>query len=51
MIQNMRDSNRLFLRHFGGGRGRGGGGEWGVHNFEVKIKIAKNQYKEYFWNN
>ena len=34
----MRDSNRLFLRHFGGGRGRGG--EWGVHNFEVKIKIA-----------
>ena len=23
----------------------------GSHNFEVKIKIAKYQYKEYFWNN
>ena len=30
--------------------GERGGGERS-HNFELKIKAAKFQYKDYFWNN
>ena len=29
----------------------GGGGGERSHNFELKIKAAKFQYKDYFWNN
>ena len=31
--------------------GERGGGGGGSHNFELKIKAAKFQYKDYFWNN